>query len=118
MSYVSKKGKTTAWRNMVIRQQVSDFISDGKIITTLTKAKESQRHIEKLITLGKENTLAHSRKIDSIILDTKKHTKSDLLKKVYELGKKYLKRQGGYTRVLKLGTRPSDRTEMAIIELV
>jgi len=71
-----------------------------------------------LITLGKENSLQHSRKISSIILDTKTVTKQDLLKKIYELGKKYLKRQGGYTRVLKLGSRPSDRTEMAIIELV
>jgi len=118
MSYVNKKGKTSSWRNMVIRQQISDFIAFGKMTTTLTKAKESQRHIERLITLGKENSLQHSIQISSIILDTKTATKQDLLKRIYELGKKYSKRQGGYTRVLKLGTRPSDRTEMAIIELV
>jgi large subunit ribosomal protein L17 len=103
---------------MVIRQQVSDFVSFGKIQTTVTKAKETQRHVERLITSAKTKTLPTTRKMASIFLNTKFDTVDKLIEKAYELGKKYASRKGGYTRVLKLGTRPGDRTEEAILELV
>ncbi|MDR2568060.1 MAG: 50S ribosomal protein L17 [Mycoplasmataceae bacterium] len=118
MSYVNKKGKTTASRLMIIRQQVSDVISYGKIITTKTKAKETQKHVEKLITLAKLGTLEAKRRIMSVILDTKTAERQKLLEKLLGIAKKYKDRQGGYTRVLNLGTRLGDNTEEAIIQFV
>lgn len=119
MSYINKPGKTRSWRKMVNRQQVSDVIAYNQIITTHTKAKESQRHVDHLITLAKKNTLASRRAAAAILLDTKNLSKDELLKKLFnELGPKYQKRHGGYTRVLKLGRRQGDNTEEAIIQLV
>ena len=119
MSYINKKGKTTAWRQMVIRQQVSDVIAYGEIITTLTKAKETRKHVDRIITLSKKNTLASRRQAAAILLDTKNLSSDELLKKLFnDLGKKYKDRNGGYTRVLNLGKRQGDNTEKAIISLV
>ncbi len=119
MSFQNKPGKTRSWRKMVIRQQISDVLAYGKIITTLTKAKETQRHVDKMITLAKKNTLASRRHAARYLLNTSKMTSDEVLKKLFnEWGPKYKDRNGGYTRVLKLGTRPGDNTEEAIIELV
>jgi len=119
MSFQNKPGKTRAWRKMVIRQQVSDVLAYGRIITTLTKAKESQRHVDKMITLAKKNTLASRRQAAKTLLTTTKYNHDELLIKLFsEIGPKFKERQGGYTRVLKLGTRRGDNTEEAIIELV
>jgi large subunit ribosomal protein L17 len=103
---------------MVIRQQVSDLIAYGKIKTTFVKAKETQRHIDRVITLAKKNTLDSKRRILSIIKDTKSADRTALMKKLSELAKKYATRKGGYTRVLRLDKRPGDNTEVALIELV
>jgi large subunit ribosomal protein L17 len=103
---------------MVIRQQMSDLISYGKLVTTKTKAKETQRHIERLITAAKEKSMVNTVKFDSLLLDTKNDTKEKLITKLYSLGQKYKDRKGGYTRVLKLDTRPGDRTQEAIIAFV
>jgi large subunit ribosomal protein L17 len=103
---------------MVIRQQVSDVIAYGHIKTTFVKAKETQRHVDRLITLAKTDTLASKRRILSIIKDTKNANHQALLKKLGTLSKKYASRHGGYTRVLKIGKRPGDNTELAVIELV
>jgi large subunit ribosomal protein L17 len=103
---------------MVIRQQVSDVIAYGSIKTTVTKAKETQRHVDRVITLAKKNTLDANRRILSIIKDTKKSSAKDLIEKLQTIAKKYVTRKGGYTRVLKLGKRPGDNTEVAILELV
>lgn len=119
MSYINKPGKTRAWRKMVSRQQVSDLISHGSIVTTKTKAKESQRHVDHLITLAKKNTLASRRAAAAILLGTNQHSADDLLRKLFnELGPKYANRAGGYTRVIKLGNRPGDNTEEAVLQLV
>lgn len=119
MSFINKPGKTRAWRKMMTRQQVTDVIAYGKIVTTHPKAKETQRHVDRIITLAKKNTLASRRSAASILLDNQKFTKDELLKKLFnELGPKYQNRNGGYTRVLKLGQRRGDNTEEAIIELV
>jgi large subunit ribosomal protein L17 len=118
MSFVDKKGKTTTTRLMTIRQQVSDVFCYGKIITTQTKAKETQKHVDHMISLGKKGTLDAIRKINTIILPTKKYNTQALTKKILEIAKGYDKRKGGYTRVLRLGTRKGDRTEEAILELV
>jgi large subunit ribosomal protein L17 len=103
---------------MVIRQQVSDVIAYDKIQTTFTKAKETQRHVDRIITLAKKNSLDGQRKILSIIKDTTSMDKIAICKKLKQLATKYQSRKGGYTRVLRLGKRAGDNTEAAILELV
>lgn len=118
MSFVNKPGKTTAWRKMVIRQQVSDVIAYGQIKTTITKAKETQKHVDKLITLAKNDSLANDRKMRSILLNTKSLNVDQLVKKAHTIAKKYANRKGGYTRVLRLDERDGDQTVLAILQLV
>lgn len=119
MSYINKPGKTSAWRQMVIRQQVSDVLAYGKIETTLTKAKETQRHVDRIITLGKKDSLANRRRAASILLNTSKFNKYELISKLFnDYAKEFAHRNGGYTRVLKLDHRRGDNTQMAILTLV
>lgn len=119
MSYINKEGKTSSWRKMVIRQQVSDVIAYGKIKTTLSKAKETKRHVDKIITLSKKGSLHARRLAMRTLLNTTISDKKTLLKKLFDsLAKKYKDRNGGYTRVLKLGPRRGDNVEEAILELV
>ena len=108
-----KLGKTSAQRKALLRQQVTDLLENGKLETTFCRAKEVQPVVEKMITLGKKNTLASYRKALSFI------TKEDVAKKTFsEIAPKYAERNGGYTRVIRLGARRGDAAEMAIIELV
>lgn len=119
MSFINKKGKTKAWRKIVTRQQVTDVIAYGKIITTHTKAKETQRHVDHIITLAKQNTLASRRQAAAILYNNQKYSKDELLKKLFnEIGPKYSNRHGGYTRVLKIGNRIGDNVEQSILQLV
>ena len=108
-----KLGKTTAQRKAMLRQLVTDLLENGKLETTFYRAKEVQPIAEKMITLGKKNTLASYRKALSYI------TKEDVAHKTFhEIAPKYAERNGGYTRVMRLGARRGDAAEMAIIELV
>lgn len=119
MSYIYYKGKTTAWRWMVIRQQVSDVLAYNQIITTLTKAKETRKHLDKMITLAKKDTLTTKRKAAGFLLATTKFDKKQLLQHLFgSLKQKYKKRSGGYCRILKLGKRNGDNSEMALLQLV
>lgn len=119
MSFINKPGKRSPWRKMVIRQQVSEVIAHGQIKTTMTKAKETKKHVDKMITLAKKNTLASKRKAAATLLKTSTMTQEQLLDKLFNnLAKKYVDRKGGYCRVLKLGTRAGDNSEEAIIQLV
>ena len=108
-----KLGKTTDQRMAMLRQQVTDFLDNGKMETTVTRAKEIKPMAEKMITLGKKNTLASYRQALAYI------TKEDVAKKLFvEIAPKYENRNGGYTRIYKLGPRRGDAAEMAIITLV
>ena len=108
-----KLGKTTDQRRAMLRQQVTDFLANGKMETTVTRAKEIAPLAEKMITLGKKNTLASRRQALASI------TKEDVVTKVFkELAPQYAERNGGYTRITKIGPRRGDAAEMAIIELV
>ncbi|WP_033160198.1 50S ribosomal protein L17 [Mycoplasmoides alvi] len=119
MSYINKPGKTTASRLMIIRQQVTDMIAYHEIKTTLTKAKETQKHIEKLITLSKKDTIANRRLATKLLLDNQKICAKDAIKYLFEtIGPVFKNRAGGYTRVLKLGKRQGDATEIAILQFV
>ena len=108
-----KLGKTTDQRMAMLRQQVTDFLDNGKMETTVTRAKEIAPLAEKMITLGKKDTLATRRQALAFI------TREDVVTKVFkELAPKYDGRNGGYTRITKIGPRRGDAAEMAVIELV
>nr|WP_014272972.1 50S ribosomal protein L17 [Mycoplasma haemocanis] len=105
MSFINRKGKTPSHRNMVTRQQISDVISYGHIVTTKRYGKDTQRSLERLITLSKNSSLENKRRADSILLGTSKYKKEELIKKLFEeIGPKYRERKGGYSRLLKLAT--------------
>ncbi|MBQ8587856.1 MAG: 50S ribosomal protein L17 [Clostridia bacterium] len=108
-----KLGRASDHRDAMLRNLVTSLLENGKIETTVQKAKETRSMAEKMITLGKANTLHTRRQALSYI------TKEDVVTKVFEeLAPKYADRNGGYTRILKLGPRRGDAAEMAIIELV
>ena len=108
-----KLGMPTDQRRAMLRNQVTSFLENGKMTTTLTRAKETRSLAEKMITLGKTNTL-HSRRQALAFI-----TKEDVVKKLFdEIAPKYAERNGGYTRVIKAGPRRGDAAPMAIVELV
>ena len=108
-----KLGKTTDQRRAMLRQQVTDFLDTGRMETTYTRAKEISAMAEKMITLGKKKDMAAYRQALSFI------TREDVAKKVFdEISKKYDGREGGYTRVTRIGPRRGDAAEMAVLELV
>ena len=108
-----KLGRPTAHRKAMLRGMVTLLLENGQIETTLTRAKEVRSMAEKMITLGKKNTLASKRQALAFI------TKEEVVVKLFnEIAPSYAERNGGYTRVLKIGPRRGDGAEMAIIELV
>ena len=108
-----KLGRPTAHRNAMLRGMVTYLIENGSIETTLTRAKEVRSIAEKMITLGKKNTLASRRQALAYI------TKEDVVKKLFdEVAPAYANRNGGYTQIYKLGPRRGDAAEMALIKLI
>ena len=108
-----KLGRTTAQRKAMLRGMVTLLLENGQIETTLTRAKEVRSIAEKMITLGKKNTLASRRAALAYI------TKEDVVTKVFvELAPLYAERNGGYTQIFKLGPRRGDNAEMAIVKLI
>ena len=108
-----KLGRTTDHRMAMLRNLVTSLLDNGKISTTVTRAKEVRCLAEKMITLGKKNTLHTRRQALSFI------TKEDVVTKLFsEIAPKYAERNGGYTRILKTAPRKGDGAEMAILELV
>ena len=108
-----KLGRPTAHRKAMLRGMVTLLLENGQVETTLTRAKEVRSIAEKMITLGKKNTLASRRAALAYI------TKEDVVTKLFnEIAPAYAERNGGYTRILRTGPRRGDAAEMAIIELV
>ena len=108
-----KLGRTSAQRKAMLRQLTTDLLEQGKLETTFTRAKELQPVVEKMITLGKKGGLANYRRALSFI------TKEDVAHKLFnETAPGYAERNGGYTRVTRIGARRGDAAEMAVIELV
>lgn len=108
-----KLGRASDHRKAMLRAMVTYLLENGKIETTLARAKEVRNMTEKMITLGKRDDLHAKRQVFSFI------TKENVAKKVIdEIGPKYTDRDGGYTRIVKTGVRRGDAAEMAIIELV
>ena len=113
MSGYRKLGKPTDQRKAMLRAMVTYLLENGQIKTTVTRAREVAPMAEKMITLAKKNNLATYRQALAFI------TKEDVAKKLFdEIGPKYADRDGGYTRIVKIGPRRGDAAEMAIIQLV
>ncbi len=108
-----KLGRPTAHRKAMMRGMVTLLLENGQVETTLTRAKEVRSIAEKMITLGKKNTLASRRAALAYI------TKEEVVTKVFvELAPMYAERNGGYTQIFKLGPRRGDGAEMAIVKLI
>ena len=113
MSHNRKLGKPTDQRIAMLRAMTTYLLENGQIKTTVSRAKEVAPMAEKMITLAKKNNLAAYRQALGFI------TKEDVAKKLFdEIGPKYATRNGGYTRVVKIGPRRGDCAEMAIVQLV
>ncbi|MFR7349979.1 50S ribosomal protein L17 [Peptoniphilus sp.] len=113
MAQLRKLGRPTDHRLAMLRNLVTSLLREGRIETTLTRAKETRRMAERMITLGKRGDL-HSRRLAlAYIYD------EDVVTKLFEeIAPKYEDRNGGYTRIIKVGPRRGDGAEKAIIELV
>ncbi len=108
-----KLGRPTDQRIAMLRNLVTSFLDSGRIETTVTRAKETRSMAERMITLAKENTL-HSRRQALAFI-----TREDVVAKLFnEIGPKYAERNGGYTRIVRIGPRRGDAAEMAVLELV
>ena len=108
-----KLGRPTASRMAMLRAMVTFLLENGKIETTVTRAKEVRSLAEKMITIAKEPTLHNKRQVFAFV------TKESVCKKLFdEIAPKYAERNGGYTRVTRTGARRGDAAEMAVIELV
>ena len=113
MSGNRKLGKRTDQRKAMLRAMVTYLLENGQIKTTLARAKEVAPLTEKMITLSKKNDLAAYRQALAFI------TKEDVAHKLFtEMNQKYMIRDGGYTRIVRMGPRKGDAAEMAIIQLV
>ena len=108
-----KLGRPTDQRKAMLRGMVTLLLENGQVETTLTRAKEVRAIADKMITLGKKNTLASRRAALAYI------TKESVVTKVFtEYASLYANRNGGYTQIFKLGARRGDGAEMAIIRMI
>ncbi len=108
-----KLNKTSSHRKAMFMNMSNSLIKHEQITTTLAKAKELRRFVEKIITFGKKGDLISRRKTISILQDNK------MSQKVFDvLADRYKSRSGGYTRIIKLGNRFGDNAPTAVIEFV
>ncbi len=108
-----KLGRTSDHRKAMLRAMVTFLLENGKIETTVTRAKEVSAMTDKMITLGKAGDLHSKRQVLAYV------TKESVAKKLFDdIAPSYGERKGGYTKVIKIGPRRGDAAEMAIIQLV
>jgi large subunit ribosomal protein L17 len=106
-------GRKMSARAALFKGLVSSLIEHGRIRTTLTKAKEIRRHAERAVTLGKKGDLNSRRLLISRV------GSAEVVEKLMgDVSKRFAKRQGGYTRIIKAGLRPGDMAPMALLEFV
>lgn len=120
MAY-AKLGRDSSARKAMFRDLVTDLIINERIETTHTKAKELRSFADKLVTLGKRGDIHARRQAASFVRNEvadDENGQKAVQKLFDDIAKRYEERQGGYTRVLKLGPRRGDNAEMAIIEFV
>ena len=113
MKGYKKLGRNSAHRKSMLRNLVTDLFREGRITTTDMRAKEAGRQAEKLITIAKKGDLHARRQVLEYVFD------EDVVTKLFdEIAPKYQDRNGGYTRIVKIGARRGDGSEMAILEFV
>lgn len=113
MNGYKKLGRNSAHRKSMLRNLVTDLFREGRITTTLDRAKEAGREAEKLVTLAKRGDLHARRQVLAYVFD------EDVVTKLFdEIAPEYAERNGGYTRVLKLGPRQGDNAEVVYLELI
>ena len=108
-----KLGRTTPHRQAMLRNLVTDLFREGRIQTTEMRAKEAGRKAEKMITFAKRGDLHARREVLKFVYD-----EAVVAKLFDEIAPKYNERNGGYTRILKLGPRRGDSAEVVFLELV
>ena len=114
-----KLGRTTDSRMALLRNLAADVIIHERIETTEAKAKELRSIVDKMITLGKRGDLHARRQAAAFLYNKEADEENNVIQKLFDdVAARYEDRQGGYTRVLKLGERQGDGAKMAIIELV
>lgn len=132
-----KIGRTASHRRCLIANMLKSLIEHGSIETTVVKAKELRRHADKMVTLAKKNTLASKRLAKGRLMlsyntltssDVKAAKEGDLsvynadrkvLGKLFnEIGQRYVERNGGYTRIIRLGTQRGDNSQKCLIQFV
>ncbi len=119
MAGYRKLNRRSDQRKAMLRDLVTQLIIHERIQTTETKAKELSRLIDKMITLGKKNTLASRRQAAETVRFLEAGENQNALQKLFDdIAPRFKERNGGYTRILKLGPRRGDSTDMAIIEFV
>lgn len=110
---LKKLGRPRAHRKDLLRNQLISFFKKGRIKTTLVKAKETRKLVERLITLAKEDNQARRRQVFRVLQD------KEVSKKLFEeIAPKFKDRKSGYTRILKLGKRIGDGAEEAVLQLI
>jgi large subunit ribosomal protein L17 len=108
-----KLSRNTSHRRALLRNLVTDLVDHGRLVTTLPKAKEVRPLAEKMITLGKRDSLHARRQLQSYLL------RDGVAKKVFDtIAPRFSDRNGGYSRIIKLGNRKGDGADIAIIELL
>ena len=108
-----KLGRPTAHRLLMLRGMATDFLKHERIETTDVKAKEVRKIAEKVVTLGKKGGLHNRRKALAILTD------ESVVKKIFDdIGSRYVDRNGGYTRITKIGNRKGDGAEVSVLEFV
>ncbi|MEF9918370.1 MAG: 50S ribosomal protein L17 [Eubacterium sp.] len=113
MAQYRKLGRPTDQRRAMLRNLTTFLLEHGRIETTVTRAKEVKRMTDKMVTLGKRGDLHARRQALAYI------TKEEVVKSLFdEIAPKYEERQGGYTRIYRVGPRRGDGAEIAVIELV
>ena len=113
MAKYRKLGRVSSHRNLMLRNLVTDLLRNGRIETTVTRAKETRRMAEKMITLGKRGDLHARRQVLAYVLE------EQVVKTLFdEIAPKYAERNGGYTRMIKKGPRRGDGAEVAILQLI
>lgn len=113
MAKQRKLGLPTDQRRAMLRNLVTSFLKHGKIETTVTRAKETKRLAEKMITLGKRGDLHSRRQVLSFV------TEKEVVEELFQtIAPKYTDRTGGYTRIIRKGPRKGDGAEVVILELV
>ena len=108
-----KLSRNTSHRRAMLRNLVTDFLEHGRLMTTLPKAKEVRPLAEKMITLGKRDNLHARRQVQSYLM------RDGIAKTVFDtIAPRFADRNGGYSRIIKLGNRKGDGADLAIIELL